>query len=244
MLVILASLLLFYFLGASLSEAVANHSHRYVRGAMSWLEGLFSGYELWAVATLLIIPVAGVALLLFMVGWIFGVLGVFVLHVLFFSCCFSGALIRLRFRTTQSPYATYVGVFGITFWYFFAGPLAMVFYYLVHQSLTICTQETHSASARFAYLAHILDYIPVRLLTLTLALVGNFQSGIARCFQDLKDFSRSAEAIMSAWAQGVGAQAGDEKSAPDNEAIAVRFERVGWLWLALLLMISLSLLLG
>ena len=49
---------------------------------------------------------------------------------------------------------------------------------------------------------------------------------------------------MSAWAQGVGAQAGDEKAAPDNEAIAVRFERVGWLWLALLLMISLSLLLG
>lgn len=245
MLVIIASLLLSYFFGAPLSQYVARQSHRYVREAMRWLEGVFPGHALWVVAALLIIPVAGIALLIFMSGWIFGVLGLFAVHVLCFSSCFSGEPIRVRFKIAQSPYATYVGVFGIVFWYFFAGPLAMVLYYLVHQSLKVCTEEAHSASARLAQVAHVLDYVPVRLLMLTLALVGNFQSGIARCLQDMTHLSRPAEAIITTWAQSFSSHSNNNDAAdPEAVSIAVRFERAGWLWLALFFIISLSLLLG
>ena len=240
-LVIIAGLLVSYFFGAVLSGYIANYSRRYLREAMRWLEGLFPGHMLWVVAALLIIPLAGVALLIFMSGWVFGVLGLFAVHVLCFLSCLSGELIRARFKTAQSPYAAEVGVFGVVFWYFFAGPLAMVLYYLVNQCLVVCAEEAHSASTRLAQVANLLDYVPVRLLLLTLALVGNFQSGLARWMQEMRQVARPAESIMHAWGQGIGARGGD---APDNEAIAVRFERVGWLWLVLLLMISLSLLLG
>ncbi len=244
MLVIIAGLLVSYFFGPLLSGYVANHSRRYLREAMRWLEGLFPGHMLWVVAALLVIPLAGVALLIFMSGLIFGVLGLFAVHVLCFLSCLSGELIRARFKTGQSAYAAYVGVFGVVFWYFFAGPLAMVLYYLVHQCLAVCTEEAHSASTRLSQVAHLLDYVPVRLLLLTLALVGNFQSGLARWVQEMRQVARSAEAIMSAWGQGVAARGSEGAVVSDNEAIAVRFERVGWLWLVLLLMISLSLLLG
>lgn len=66
----------------------------------------------------------------------------------------------------------YQGFFAVIFWYFVLGPGAALAYRL----LALCSEHSKQPAlkARAEQLRHIMDWLPVRALALSFALVGNF----------------------------------------------------------------------
>lgn len=66
----------------------------------------------------------------------------------------------------------YQGFFAVIFWYFVLGPGAALAYRLL--ALTAEHSGQPALKARAERLRHVMDWLPVRLLALSFALVGNF----------------------------------------------------------------------
>ena len=68
-------------------------------------------------------------------------------------------------------------IFSVIFWFFLLGPFGATLYYLIAALAERAFNpnfELHSTYQRADYLKAILDWIPVRLVTLTYALTGHF----------------------------------------------------------------------
>nr|WP_314483147.1 regulatory signaling modulator protein AmpE [uncultured Pseudomonas sp.] len=89
----------------------------------------------------------------------------------------------------------YQGFFAVIFWYFVLGPAAALAYRL----LALC--ETHSqqpALARQAgQLRHVMDWVPVRVVALSFALVGNFVAVAREMLHELLNWHVSAAHLVA-----------------------------------------------
>ena len=89
----------------------------------------------------------------------------------------------------------YQGFFAVIFWYFVLGPLAALAYRLVALIAEHAGQPAVQLQA--ARLRHILDWLPVRVLAVSFALVGNFVAVMRVMLHELLNGQISAAHLVT-----------------------------------------------
>lgn len=89
----------------------------------------------------------------------------------------------------------YQGFFAIVFYYLIGGPLAALTYRLL--VLSAEQSQWPEAAGRATRLLHILDWLPVRLLSASFALIGNFITVNRALMHDLLCITEPADALLS-----------------------------------------------
>lgn len=89
----------------------------------------------------------------------------------------------------------YQGFFAILFFYLIGGPLAALAYRL----LVLTSEQTQwpQAAGKTTRLLHILDWLPVRLLSASFALIGNFITVSRALMSDLLCINEPANSLLS-----------------------------------------------
>ncbi|WP_295475397.1 regulatory signaling modulator protein AmpE [uncultured Pseudomonas sp.] len=89
----------------------------------------------------------------------------------------------------------YQGFFAVIFWYALLGPVAALAYRL----LALCAEKaaTPAVAERAAQLRHAFDWLPVRLLAASFALVGNFAAVSREMLQELLNWNISAARLIA-----------------------------------------------
>jgi AmpE protein len=97
----------------------------------------------------------------------------------------------------------YQSFFAVIFWYFLLGPVAALSYRLL--ALAEAHSRNRAVAERAAQLRHAFDWIPVRLLAASFALVGNFVAVSRVMLHELLNWDISAAQLI----EKVGLVAGE-----------------------------------
>ncbi|WP_434699485.1 regulatory signaling modulator protein AmpE [Pseudomonas sp. D1-1] len=89
----------------------------------------------------------------------------------------------------------YQSFFAVIFWYFLLGPVAALSYRL----LALAAEHSHNpgVAERAAQLRHAFDWVPVRLLAASFALVGNFVAVSRVMLHELLNWNISAADLIN-----------------------------------------------
>lgn len=90
---------------------------------------------------------------------------------------------------------SYQGFFAVIFWYFLLGPVAALSYRLL--ALAAEQGKTPELVERAQQLRHAFDWVPVRLLAASFALVGNFAAVGRVMLHELLNWDISAEQLVN-----------------------------------------------
>ncbi|WP_397451385.1 regulatory signaling modulator protein AmpE [Pseudomonas sp. NA-150] len=88
----------------------------------------------------------------------------------------------------------YQSFFAVIFWYFLLGPVAALSYRLL--ALAVNNSKNPAVLERAAQLRHAFDWVPVRLLVASFALVGNFVSVSRVMLHELLNWNISAAELV------------------------------------------------
>ncbi|MBC3435538.1 regulatory signaling modulator protein AmpE [Pseudomonas sp. BW16M2] len=119
----------------------------------------------------------------------------------------------------------YQGFFAVIFWYFLLGPGAALAYRLL--ALTMDHSRQPALQTLAGQLRHAMDWLPVRVMTVSFALVGNFVAVTRVMLHELLDWHVSAGHLVAK----VGRVADD---IPEEEDRQRGLERLDSLWELLL----------
>ena len=119
----------------------------------------------------------------------------------------------------------YQSFFAVIFWYFLLGPAAALAYRLL--ALTMDNSRQPALQSLAGQLRHAMDWLPVRVMTVSFALVGNFVAVTRVMLHELLDWHVSAGHLVAK----VGRVADD---IPDEEDRQRGLERLDSLWELLL----------
>ncbi|CAG8868006.1 hypothetical protein PS627_02767 [Pseudomonas fluorescens] len=89
----------------------------------------------------------------------------------------------------------YQSFFAVVFWYFLLGPAAALAYRLL--DLIAAHTPQPALKARAGQLRHVMDWLPVRVLALSFALVGNFMSVIRLMLSELLNWHIRADQLVA-----------------------------------------------
>lgn len=130
----------------------------------------------------------------------------------------------------------YQGFFAVIFWYFLLGPAVALAYRL----LALC--QTHSQrpalQQRAEQLRHLMDWVPVRVVALSFALVGNFVAVAREMLHELLNWHISAAHLVARIGRiaddgsHAGAASDDEGGARRLDSLWDLVLRCGVLWYA------------
>ena len=95
----------------------------------------------------------------------------------------------------QLLWQAYQGFFAVIFWYALLGPVAALAYRLLALSAEKATNK--AVAERAGQLRHAFDWIPVRLLAASFALVGNFAAVSRDLLHDLLNWNISAARLVA-----------------------------------------------
>lgn len=139
----------------------------------------------------------------------------------------------LRAVETQLLWRSHQGFFAVIFWYVLLGPVAALAYRLL--ALTLEHAEGQGIRERAGQFKHAFDWLPVRVLLASFALVGNFVAANRAMLNDLLHWSVPAPRLLAE----VGPVAADldEAYAGDQgiarlDALAALLVRARMLWYA------------
>jgi len=96
---------------------------------------------------------------------------------------------------TYLLWQVYQGFFAVIFWYFVLGPVAALAYRLL--ALASEHGKTPALSERATQLRHAFDWVPVRLLAASFALVGNFVAVSRVMLSELLNWNISASLLIT-----------------------------------------------
>ena len=131
-------------------------------------------------------------------------------------------LVRVQGHLLWQAYQSF---FAVIFWYFLLGPGAALAYRLL--ALSVENSRQPALKERAEQLRHALDWLPVRVLALSFALVGNFVAVVRVMLHELLNWHISAGHLVAR----VGRVAG---SAPEEEDTQRGLGRLDSLWELLL----------
>lgn len=116
---------------------------------------------------------------------------------------------------------SYQSFFAVIFWYALLGPVAA----LVYRLLALSTERSQNAAVveRAGQLRHAFDWLPVRLLAASFAMVGNFVAVSRVMLHEVLSWEITAPALIAR----VGRVAGE---APDSVAGAAGVQSLDNLW--------------
>ncbi|BAP43484.1 inner membrane protein AmpE [Pseudomonas sp. StFLB209] len=95
----------------------------------------------------------------------------------------------------QLLWQAYQGFFAVIFWYALLGPVAALAYRLL--ALSAEKASSKPVAERAGQLCHAFDWIPVRLLAASFALVGNFAAVSRELLQELLNWNISAARLVA-----------------------------------------------
>ena len=126
----------------------------------------------------------------------------------------------LRAVQTRLLWRSYEGFFAVIFWYLLLGPMAALAYRL----LVLCAEhaELEGLRERAGQLRHAFDWIPVRILLGSFALVGNFVAVNRALLHELLSWDTPAPRLLA----DAGPLAADLSPAIDGEAGIARLDEI------------------
>jgi len=101
-------------------------------------------------------------------------------------------LVRVQGHLLWQAYQSF---FAVIFWYFLLGPAAALAYRLL--ALSVENSRQPALKARAEQLRHALDWLPVRVLALSFALVGNFVAVVRVMLHELLNWHISAGHLVA-----------------------------------------------
>jgi AmpE protein len=251
-------------IGIALQRFFHWHSFAYrekaIRIYYRWIESKMAPHlqgQGWIALAILIVPVLlVVSLLLAFIYHLTGFAGYFVVNAVLFWFCVDAPDLR-KYPLSNKDFSdwfaiTYRGLFGPLFWYVLLGPVFFVFYVIVGG---ICRYLENSESAErstpdlLAYALRvraILDWIPVRVLGITYALVGNFRVvfGLIKHNLFVNPFVEMNQAQQLArWAMAALQFESTETSSFSEEVISL-IDRALLIWIVVLALLTISFWLG
>jgi len=125
------------------------------------------------------------------------------------------------------------GLFVLIFWYALLGPIPALAYRLL--VLTEQRAQNLSLRERAAMLRHALDWLPLRVLVLSFALVGNFSPVLRTVMDRLLDWEAGSEALLqqaAIAAEDLPEQPSSEQGAASLDALWQLLLRSAVLWYA------------
>lgn len=137
-------------------------------------------------------------------------------------------------------------IFGVLFWFIVLGPIGAVAYYLI-VAIRDLAVKTNSPFVELLLPATqifgVLDWIPVRLLGLSYALVGHFVTGFNYCRKNfLIGIERTTEFAINAGFAGLNMEHIDviHADAEENQAALALIERAIFLWIVIVAIFTLG----
>ena len=203
---------------------------------------------------ILVVPVVLVTAIIFsLVYQLLGYLGAGVLQLALVWYCLDGRDIRKEpygdATTEKILLQTYQHLFAVLFWYCVLGPVGLVLYICVSQlsqvaprTLASSEQETqHNGDHLYEYLSKtlgILDWVPVRLLGLSFALVGSFAAVFKLWMRKLFEGITDPPLLVVEWGQAALAAESTEKSPLESTIDLVDRSLLVWLFVVLLVTVG------
>lgn len=122
----------------------------------------------------------------------------------------------------------YEGFFAVIFWYALGGPLPALAYRL----LALLGEHAEGEELRgyAVRLRHMLDWLPARLLALSLALAGNFVSANRVLWPRLLDFPASAAQLVADAGRAASDTPGDGGGLETLDELWSLLQRAGLIW--------------
>lgn len=158
----------------------------WIGGYYSWcerkIEYVTKGHGLLGFA-ILVVPMLFVASIIFSIIYhVFGGFGYWVVSLVLFWYCIDARDITKQPYPGVGPVAllseVYLALFGMIFWFTLFGPVGLVLYYVTKFLNGYFQQHPTPEAKELGFYAQrvqaVLDWIPVRLFTLSFALVGHF----------------------------------------------------------------------
>ncbi len=217
----------------------------------SWLNHLFewmkrhaqapeAGQGFSGVAQYVLIPLIVVALIFWLVTFAFGWTGYFILGViwLWYTLRIPGRHADEQRDSKQIFEHSYQCIFARLFWFCLLGPVGLALYFFADslrnflQSKDVECNETSAVTIVLS----VLDWIPVRLLGLTYALVGRFAETFKFWRQQLGAGITNYNELAAAFAEMAVPE-------PDSHQALALVIRAVWVWVVVLAIISIGMLL-
>ena len=215
----------------------------------------------WLILLVLILPVIFIFLLFyFILIHAFGWIAEFLLSLILVWFSIDARDLKKSISGVTEPSVLFVEVyehlFAIIFWFLIFFYLQMTPIFLVYpmlialrhymQAVSKTSSSNSSASSQYnlliwsQYLIGILDWIPIRLLGLSFALVGKFTAVFNPWCRELTSGIRTDQILIAEW----GIAALEEKQSYVFEAAIRLIDRALVLWLIVIAIYTISFLLG
>lgn len=228
-------ILVCFILQWSLNLSSVPHQRSWEQYYVSFMQKKFStlakGHNLFGVVVY-VLPIVIVASLLFTIVYhLFGHLGYLLFSLALLWYCSDAAILKHDVPDVFSQ--SYQKIFSVIFWYFIFGPVGLVLYVVVR------TLHTYFVNQKdFTRVLSVMDWVPMRLVGLSFALVGNF----AAVFKDWIKVAFRGTVDMSTQISAWGAAAlGNEKSSAERIALTRRALIV---WLVVMALITIGIWVG
>lgn len=167
-----------------LNFSATAYQYDWVTPYVLWMRKQFAklteGHGLFGLV-ILVLPILIVASILFTVVYhLLGHLGYSVLSLVLLWYCLDIAGIKTADAASELPVlfiSAYQKIFALLFWYFIFGPVGLLLYVVIHDLRAYFEKEIADApelQKYFVLTQSVLDWAPVRVLTLTFALGGDF----------------------------------------------------------------------
>lgn len=192
---------------------------------------------------LLLLPlVLAMVVLLTLVYHTVGVIGYYILNCIVLWFCMNSS----DGSSEWCGVAQLHGVFGVIFWFLLMGPLGALIYYATHMFTMYIQDNTlgQKTDKGVAVLRYWLDWLPARLLGLSVALVSSFLTVIPLWLRDLAAPVADTSECLIGWCEKAIERAVLETGQYEKVAMSSLLDRALCLWLAVLLLINIGMWVG
>ncbi len=232
----------------------------YVKWMQSKIKQITKGHGLVGVL-ILVLPILIAVSIVFSVTYhLLGLVGYVLLSIVLLWYCLDGRDLR------QEPYETknvsklftltYEGLFGVIFWFFIFGPVGLTLYYMIVNLRLLLEKQKSDANKDLMAFAiktqGVLDWVPLRLLGLSYALVGNFSATFKAWMPELLTGIKASHEQAAKWGleaithseKKKSKQSADESTSNQMDDAITLIDRALLVWLVVMALLSIGSLLG
>ncbi len=241
--IVLAALSLQYFLSLYSASYQVQWAEPYFHWMQKQFDVLTKGHGLFGVFTF-VVPIVVVLSLIFTFAYhVFGYVGYLVLSLALLWYCLDLRPLQNKGASSEVLFlASYQSIFALLFWYYIFGPVGLAFYVVVKQlhGYVKSLAEQYPDLVKFAALTQgVLDWVPLRLVGLSFALVGHFGAVFKNWIKVLLQGVVTDQKSVVVW--GDAALAGEAKEEGAARQLVFRALLV---WLVAMALVSLGLWFG
>lgn len=134
-------------------------------------------------------------------------------------------------------------IFSLIFWFVILGPVGVITVFMVHLVATTTNKQLKPMAEAANIVQGVLDWVPVRLVGLSFALMGSFADVFMYWIKHIANGIESAEELLSHYGLlANGANPRDSKASTEQEpmAIAALVYRALIVWVVVIAVISIS----